>query len=238
MISSINVKKVIFRKLIHVLLTLILLPPLITDIQVYLHLTPTQYYALCSIGALTIYILSLKIRTLGLINQISLNMSSFIKRYFSSISTQYLTQFTIIMQNFVHRVENVFKELMEYIVRDYEIKYGYLGLVAGAVSVFCSYVLFNKLAILGILALLIYDSLSAIFGTLIGRHRIPFSTVSIEGCLIAGTIYAIALHFILNITLPIAIILALVAIVIEAYLIEDNLMYPLLIPLAYKLLTS
>lgn len=114
---------------------------------------------------------------------------------------------------------------------------GYLGVLMGSVGgVYASYTAFGQLAVYGILALIFYDTFSALIGTAFGKHKLPYTSSTVEGGAIGGLLVYAAVLSIFNFNILDLIVLGIVAVLSEAYGVEDNLTIPIFTSLAAFLL--
>ncbi|WP_243678406.1 hypothetical protein [Vulcanisaeta distributa] len=137
------------------------------------------------------------------------------------------------------RLEKTVKELLESVERDYERRGGYLGILMGAIGgVLISQLLTGNYVIYGIISVIVYDTMSAIGGVLLGRVRLPpFSNATMEGTLVGMASLAIVLFLFTN-QLISSLAVTVVAALAEAYGMEDNLAIPVttsLIAMALRL---
>ncbi|MEM3832652.1 MAG: hypothetical protein QW128_03510 [Thermoprotei archaeon] len=122
------------------------------------------------------------------------------------------------------------------IEREYEKRAGWIGLLAGAIGISVSYILFNDLFVIGILALTVLDGVAAIAGITFGKVRIPYSHGTVEGTLSGALSYLLVLLFL---TKPVnALIITLTATIAELYGIEDNITVPISATAIYFILST
>ncbi len=222
-------KGVLLRKIVHIILSIPLLLPIIVP-EAGKILPPGAYYAIATIVTCLGYAAYVKREIL---NQIFNTYAESIRQILSKslISIQSFQTNTAIInhvrQAFL-KIENHLKELVELAERDYERRYSFVGILMGCVGVLCSYVLFNKYVMYGILTLIVYDSISGLVGSHVGRLKIPGSIVTIEGAAAGAIALFIVLVTIFKISLIAAAIIALSAIIAEAYGIEDNFTLPVI----------
>jgi dolichol kinase len=220
-----QLKAVALRKLIHVVLSVFLIIPFIIDLSNY-GLTNTLYFTVIALGASIIYAVQVKrpIITLVIIDAITSVRKSILQQLSKSPIGSVIFLETV--EDGLIRLEKTFKDLLETVERDYERRSGYLGILMGAIGVLLSQLLVGNYVIYGIMSLIIYDTMSALGGVLMGRVKLPFSNATMEGALIGMASLALVLYLItgrLIGTLAITVTAALA----EAYGIEDNLAIPI-----------
>ncbi len=219
-------KGVILRKLVHILLSVPLLLPVVMP-EASKYLPVGAYYAIMTVVTCLAYAAYVKREVLSQVFSIYLdNIRQVLNR--SLLSVQSISTTTAIVQHMKQafaKVENHLKELIELAERDYERRYSFIGILMGCVGVLCSYVLFNRFVLYGILTLIIYDSVSGLVGAHIGRHRIPGSVVTIEGAA-AGAATLFTSLSLLHVNPIAALAISIAAVVGEAYGIEDNFTLP------------
>ncbi|WP_054849772.1 hypothetical protein [Vulcanisaeta sp. JCM 14467] len=79
--------------------------------------------------------------------------------------------------------------------------------------------------IYGIISVIVYDTMSAIGGVLLGRVKLPFSNATMEGMLVGMASLAIVLFLFTNQLIG-TFAITVVAALAEAYGFEDNLAIP------------
>ncbi|NPB00525.1 MAG: phosphatidate cytidylyltransferase [Crenarchaeota archaeon] len=227
---------VIVRKTIHAVFSSLLLLPII--VHWYLNMVrPEVCYVIVTFIACMIYVIYFK-RTI--IFEAVRSQLEILARTFSKIIPQLANQ---PIQNMINQLQASFqkfemkmRELLDIAQRDYERRYSFVGILMGSIGVLCSYVLFHTYAIYGILGLAVYDTVSALAGATYGKHRLPFSMVTLEGCLTGIVVYYTVLIMIS--ARPITcLIVSIVAALAEAYGVEDNLSIPIFTSLAAYLLS-
>ncbi len=231
----------VIRKIIHLIFTVPLLLPFIAPLSE--HIAITTYYVILTICAGFIYVMYMKRHRLHVqfrdrIDIIRTQLSRLTATGHYSPTTKMISLPLEHIQSAIMRVEAKLREIIELAERDYERKYGYIGILMGTVGVLCSYLMFRDYALYGILGLAVYDTVSAVAGAIIGRRRIPLTEHTVEGCLIAITVFTLVLVM-LGVSPPDSLILALTAMVAELFGIEDNLAIPLAVSaVAYALSIS
>ncbi|MEM1645949.1 MAG: hypothetical protein QXL96_08825 [Ignisphaera sp.] len=125
----------------------------------------------------------------------------------------------------IAKYEEKFLEFISMVERDYELKYGYICITFGLLSVTMSYVLFGDRVVYGVLALAVVDTVSSIT-TMYTRGRrkvIKHSDVSIT---IAFTIFT-AIVYLFTWDILKSVIISTVATITELVSPEDNLTLPI-----------
>ena len=132
------------------------------------------------------------------------------------------------------RYEEKFFEFISVVERDYELRYGYIGITFAILSITMSYVLFGYHAVYGILALAIVDSLSAIVTlyTSSRRRKLKHSGISIATTF---TVFALLIYIFTH-SMAVSAATALTAVLTEILSPEDNLTLPILTSAAAYLL--
>jgi len=219
---------VIVRKAIHLLFTLPLLLPFLAPVSDYMSIS--TYYSILMIVAGFIYVTYFKRYRLHVqfrerIDSIRLQLS----RLTIGAHTQTARVISIPLehiQSAIMRIEAKLREIIELAERDYERKYGYIGILMGGIGVACSYFMFRSYALYGILGLAVYDTVSAIVGAIAGKRRIPMTEHTVEGCLAAVAVFTVVLTL-LRVDILHAVALSVTAMIAELFGIEDNLAIPL-----------
>ncbi|NPA23597.1 MAG: phosphatidate cytidylyltransferase [Crenarchaeota archaeon] len=234
-IDSRRRRGIFIRKIIHAVFSSLLVLPIV--VHEYLPMVrPDVCYVIVTFIACMIYVVYFK-RTI--IFEAFRSQLEILARTFSKIIPQLSNQ---PIQNLINQLQVSFqkfemkmRELLDIAQRDYERRYSFVGILMGSIGVLCSYVLFHFYAIYGIMGLAIYDTVSAVSGAIYGRHRLPFSIVTFEGCLTGMLAYYISL-LVAGVGPIYALVISLVAVLSEAYGVEDNLSIPIFTSLAAYLL--
>ncbi len=225
----------IIRKIIHAIFSSLLLIPLL--VHSISRVVPTDVcYVIITIIASIIYVAYFKRSIIheAIRGQLDILMKS-LSKIFPQTHSQSLQNILAQIQASFQKFEIKMREIIEIAQRDYEKRYSFVGILMGSIGVLCSYILFHRYALYGILGLAVYDTISAISGSVYGRHRLPFSTVTIEGCLTGVLVYLIVLSC-LSIPILKALLITLTAVLSEAYGVEDNLSIPIFTSLASYIL--
>ncbi len=134
----------------------------------------------------------------------------------------------------VERILLSIDSLIKTVERDYEKRAGWLGLLSGTVGIGTSYLIFGGSFVAGVMAMVMFDGLSPLFGHAFGYRRIPHSKGTLEGTLIASAILFLSMCLI---TSPLnSLIVTMVTSLSELYGVEDNITVPLASSAAYFLL--
>ncbi|MFP3211162.1 MAG: phosphatidate cytidylyltransferase [Thermocladium sp.] len=228
-----RIKALLYRKLFHLILSVFLIAPFIIGLQLQLI---TYYYLILLFLAAMLYATQLKRPIISLVISEALDdaRQSFRDQLIKILGTIQRGGGDEVIITF-NKLESMFNETLKNIERDYEKRGGYLGVLMGAIGVYASYTAFGSYAAYGILALIFYDTFSALIGTAIGRHKLPYSTSTIEGSIGGLAIYMLVLLVLGLRPIDLAALGAAV-VVSEAYGVEDNLTIPLIASLVAFLL--
>jgi dolichol kinase len=212
------------RKLIHVVLSVFLIIPFIVNLGVY-GISMTLYFALIALGVSVIYVIQVKrpIITVILLDALTSARRSILQQVIKSPIGSAIPIDTL--DDGLMRLEKTVKELLESVERDYERRGGYLGILMGAIGVLISLLLTNNYVIYGIISVIVYDTMSALGGVLLGRVKLPFSNATMEGALV-GMASLVTVLFLLTNQLIGSLTITVVAALSEAYGMEDNLAIP------------
>lgn len=209
----------ILRKLIHMLFSLIMYLPLY--IAYIINVNPIQFYALIIALATWVYALKVKGPPPGV------NLDEIMRKLLRDTGEQFK-----IIEKAINSVEQIIND----IEREYEKRAGWIGLLAGAVGISVSYIIFNNFFIVGVLALAVLDGVAAIVGITFGKKRIPYSHGTIEGTSAGAIAYFLVLLFIMK---PgNAFIVTLITTIAELYGIEDNITVPISATATFFILSS
>ncbi|WP_054857608.1 hypothetical protein [Vulcanisaeta sp. JCM 16159] len=219
-----QLKAMALRKLIHVTLSVFLIIPFIVNLETY-GISTTLYFTLIVLGVSVIYVIQVKrpIITVVLLDALTSARRSILQQVIKSPIGSAIPIDTL--DDGLMRLEKTVKELLESVERDYERRGGYLGILMGAIGVLISQLLTGNYVIYGIISVIVYDTMSAIGGVLLGRVRLPFSNATMEGALVGMASLAIVLFLFTN-QLINSLAITVVAALAEAYGMEDNLAIP------------
>ncbi len=219
-----QLKAMALRKLIHVVLSVFLIIPFIVNLGVY-GISMTLYFALIALGVSVIYVIQVKrpIITVILLDALTSARRSILQQVIKSPIGSAIPIDTL--DDGLMRLEKTVKELLESVERDYERRGGYLGILMGAIGVLISLLLTNNYVIYGIISVIVYDTMSALGGVLLGRVKLPFSNATMEGTLV-GMASLVTVLFLLTNQLIGSLTITVVAALSEAYGMEDNLAIP------------
>jgi len=125
----------------------------------------------------------------------------------------------------IAKYEEKFLEFISTVERDYELRYGYICITFGVLSVTMSYVLFGFSTIYGILALAVVDSVSSIATMYTkGRRKIvKHSDVSV----VTTFTFFTFLSYLVSQDILKAVVISAVAVAVELVSPEDNLTLPI-----------
>ncbi|WP_054854714.1 hypothetical protein [Vulcanisaeta sp. JCM 16161] len=219
-----QLKAMALRKLIHVVLSVFLIIPFIINLNAY-GISTTLYFTLIALGVSVIYVIQVKrpIITIVLLDALTSARRSILQQITKSPIGSAIPIDTL--DDGLMRLEKTVKELLESVERDYERRGGYLGILMGAIGVLISQLLTGNYVIYGIISVIVYDTMSAIGGVLLGRVRLPFSNATMEGALVGMASLAIVLSLLTNQVIG-SLAITVVAALAEAYGMEDNLAIP------------
>lgn len=226
------------RKSVHLVLSLILLLPFMLS-SFGIDVDIAVFYSILSILALTWNAVQIKKPLLRseVKNFMRESREKFFKeiKNFLPLKSQVTSHVLDKIDEKIRGIEELVDSQLSAMERDYEKRGGYIGLTYGVLGVTISYFLFGKHAFYGVVSLATVDLLATIVGGLAGAHKLPFTDKSFEGSLSGAILFFIVLVLIGVLPLN-ALILTIVAAIVEAYAIEDNLLLPLLVSLAAKLI--
>lgn len=221
--------KEIVRKSLHFLLSLVLLIPFILS-YFKIVFDKAVFYSVLSILTLTLNAIQIKRPLLR--NEVKKFMQESRGKFFVDIKN-FIPVRSQVTSNVLDKIEEKIREVEELIdyqlstvERDYEKRGGYVGLTYGVLGVTISYFLFNDYALYGVISLATIDSVSTLIGGLAGAHRLPFIDKTFEGS-ISGFIVFLTVLILMGVSPLNSLILSILATVVEAYAIEDNLLLPI-----------
>lgn len=231
---------VVLRKLIHVVLSLILISPYIFKelLPFIAYINASTLYSILSIAVLTLNVLQLKKPLLR--SDIKRIMRTGRRALFDEILRiipvrKPVSQILDDVDGVIKKVEDLIDDQISRIERRYEKIGGYIGLTYGVLGTTISYFLFRDYVFYGILALMTVDSISTVIGRKYGKHLIPFTNRSIEGSF-AGFIAYYTILVALGVNPLASFITSLAATLTEMYSIEDNLFIPVVVALITQIL--
>lgn len=236
---------ILLRKFLHLLFSLILLIPFTQQFKLMM-LKVLPFYA-----DPTLLILSVLLFGAGIINSIQIRMPD-LKERFLKLSSDFRRKileglegnskgraYADLVDGFLTsmiKYEEKLLELVSMVERDYEVKYGYICITFGLLSITMSYALFKNWAIYGVLALAVVDSVSSIATYFThGRRKIlKHSDISIALTFILFTLF---LHPLTQ-DLVKALIISFSATLTELISPEDNLTLPIVTSLVAYILQA
>lgn len=213
------------RKVVHVLLSTVLLLPYLVDLSKY-GLTPLLYYSLAATGASLVYAAQIRrpMLTQALLDAL-LNARQVFFQQLEKYPRNVKEQVDALNEG-LNKLEVSIREFVNSVERDYERRGGYLGMLMGAIGVLLADILAGNYVVYGVLSVMVYDTMSAVGGVALGRVRIPFTNSTLEGTLVGMACLALLL-FLLTGALGSALFIPATAAVTEMIGIEDNLSIPL-----------
>jgi len=236
----------VLRKALHILLSTVLLLPFneyfVETLRNYWGISPKEYYAALTIVAA--FVNAVQIKRPLMREELLKVMRSARRKVMDEIKSLFLNR-TSSKVKFVSlvdkldealtKLETLFSNQIRMLERSYERVSGYIGVTFGVVGAFSSFILFEKHAFYGILALMIVDPTAALVTRSIGKRSLPASRTSVEGALASTIIFFLVLSL-LGIDILKSLLLSIVAMLAEAYGIEDNILIPLIVSLFATLL--
>ncbi|MGQ9596934.1 MAG: hypothetical protein ACUVQY_06080 [Thermoproteota archaeon] len=221
----------VVRKGMHLFLSLILLIPFIPS-HFKAELNAEIFYSAISILALTLNAIRIKRPLLRSEAKIFMRerREKFLSdiRSFIPLKSEVTSQVLNKIEEKIRGIEDLIDNQLSAVERDYEKIGGYVGLTYGVLGVTISYFLFKDYALYGIISLATMDFIATIIGELTGTHRIPFTDKTVEGS-ISGFVTFFTVLILMGISPSNSLLLSTVAMVVEAYSIEDNLLLPIFV---------
>ncbi len=227
------------RKIVHVIFCLILLIPFTVNIEEFSPLSPLQFYLILMLISLSVNIIQIKRPLIR--DELKEMIQRSREKMISEIrEMKVLTMLPLgvkLVEGFaeldkkLRMIEDSFYTQINKMEKSYERIGGYIGATAGLVGAVFSYVFFNRYTYHGILALLIVDPAASIFGTAFGKRKWPGTNATVNGSVFAFTVFALFM-FVFTGSFLNSIVLSIVAVISEAYGVEDNLFIPVFTSLA------
>jgi len=227
----INLKIVVYRKLLHMVFCIGLLLPY-TSLSTFFNeygISPSVYYSILTAIAVIINAVQIKrpLVRVELKNMLQEKRRKIIEDLLKLLPEDTpLISKSLEYEEKIRRLEDHFNDYIDRMERSYERIGGYIGITHGVVGILVSNILFGDYVVYGILALIIVDPAAAIFGVIAGKHAIPKTNGTLEGSLSAFILFFCFL-FLLNLDITAVFTLSLVAVIAELLSIEDNLVIPL-----------
>lgn len=222
------------RKSVHLVLSLILLFPFMLS-RFGIDVDTAVFYSILSILSLTWNAVQIKKPLLRseVKNFMRESREKFFKeiKNFLPLKSQVTSYVLDKIDEKIRGIEELVDNQLSAMERDYEKRGGYIGLTYGVLGVTISYFLFGRNSFYGVLSLATVDLLATIVGGLAGVHKLPFTDKSFEGSFSGAALFFIVIVLI-GVSPLNAFILTLIAALVEAYAIEDNLFLPLFVSLA------
>lgn len=219
----------LIRKSLHLFLSLILLLPFVLT-YFKIGFDTAVFYSVLSILVLTLNAIQIKRPLLG--REIKSFMRERREKFFNDIrnyiplKSRVTSQVLDGVEERIRGIEDLIDYQLSLVERDYEKRGGYIGLTYGILGVTLSYFLFKDYALYGIVSLVTTDAAATIVGGLAGTHRLPLTTKTVEGS-ISGFITFFTVLILMRVPPLSSLILSIVAAVVEAYTVEDNLLLPI-----------
>ncbi|NHV98468.1 MAG: hypothetical protein HA496_02335 [Thaumarchaeota archaeon] len=219
----------LLRKSLHFLLSLILLLPFLLN-RFEIVLDTRVFYSVLSIVALTLNAIQIKRPLLR--SEVKGFMREKREKFFNDIRN-YLPLRSRVTAQVIDRVEEKIRGIEDLIdhqlstvERDYEKRGGYIGLTYGILGVTLSYFLFEDYAFYGVVSLATTDAVATLVGGLTGVHRLPLTSKTFEGS-VSGFAAFFTVLLLTGVSPLSALMLSIMAAIVEAYTVEDNLLLPI-----------
>lgn len=221
----------IVRKSLHIVLSLILLLPFVLT-YFKIVFDKAVFYSVLSI--LTLSFNAIQIKRPLLRSEVKKFMRESREKFFMDIKN-FIPVRSQVTSSVLDRIEEKIRgveDLIDYqlstVERDYEKRGGYIGLTYGILGVTISYFLFKDYALYGVVSLATTDAVATVVGGLTGTHKLPFTNKTVEGS-ISGFIVFLTALILMGVPFLNALILSVVAMIVEAYAVEDNLLLPIFV---------
>ncbi|MFP3250520.1 MAG: phosphatidate cytidylyltransferase [Thermoproteus sp.] len=213
-----DIRGLLVRKSFHVAGAVLLAVPLFARIE------PAVYYAALALAAGFLY--SIQVKRPQILLDLRRDVFKSLEDVFASLDklvpvgrADLKVQYDALLGSIERAIEAA--------ERDYEKRGGYLGLLMGAVGVLISYNIFGPVGLLpAVVGLAVYDSFSALVGSVLGRHRLPAVDATVEGML-GGAVPTLAVFIAAGYGPLTSLVITAFVAVAEAYGVEDNLAIPL-----------
>ncbi|MEM0092884.1 MAG: hypothetical protein QXT33_06375 [Thermofilum sp.] len=219
-----EVKREVYRKAVHLLLSLILMAPFFLPLP-----APLDIYSYYALGLLAAALLSSTAAKRSVfLSRLSSFRESLEQRISGIRELQKKMPLKAIEEAFIGLVEFIGQQV-ELLERDYERREGYVGLFYGMTGGVISLLLSPCHALYGLAALAVVDPAASLSNLLLRRGK------SFTGDLVAfGMYFAVLLS--LGVPAVKCLLLSLAAVVAEYFSVEDNLTIPPVVTLAALLL--
>ncbi|MEM2877679.1 MAG: hypothetical protein QXY41_06365 [Thermoproteota archaeon] len=232
--------KEIMRKSMHLILSIILLLPFMLS-YFKIDIDAAVFYSVLSILALILNAIQIKRPLLR--SEVKGFMRESREKFFKDIKNilplkiQVTSHILDKIDEKIREIEDLIDDQLSAMERDYEKRGGYVGLTYGVLGVTLSYFLFGRYAFYGVISIATVDLISTIVGSLTGTHKLPFTNKTFEGSFSGALLFFMVLILIGMSPLNVLILTVLAAIV-EAYSIEDNLLLPLVVSFAASFISG
>ncbi|RLE87683.1 MAG: hypothetical protein DRJ49_06100 [Thermoprotei archaeon] len=217
-----------WRKLVHVLLSMILFLPLVnSDLLAAYGVSVVQFYIILVLISLYLNVIQIRRPSLRkeLKDIIRATRYKVIEQVMKILKLKELKAGSMI-EEFEYRlekIEDILDSLIGSMEREYEKRWGYIGATFATSTVLAMYTLFGEYVKYGILGLLVFDPMAAVGGFLLGRHRWPLVEATIEGSILASLIYFTILLVLIKSSPILALVTTTAVMFAEAYGVEDNI---------------
>lgn len=211
-----EVRRLLARKLFHVLFAALMVVPFVYNV-------PFEYYV-TSLVIISGLVYSIQVRQPATWRELRQNFFKTFEEIFERLE-QLLPLDKPELRSQYFKTLRQLEELIESAERDYEKRHGYLGILMGAVGFLAAYVMFGKGPLLAsIISMAVYDAVSAIAGTVVKSRRA--GKISVSGTLLgffANILALIAVGF----SPPSALLITALVVLADAFSPEDNLTIPI-----------
>lgn len=215
----VEVKREIYRKFVHILLSVILLVPFFANVPL-----PLSVYAYYAVGLFTAAFLnSIAAKRYVFLARLASFRESLEQRISGIQELQKRVPLRAIEDAFVGLIEFIGQQI-ELLERDYEKREGYVGLLYGMIGGTVSLLISPCHAAYGLLALAVVDPVASLSNLLLNRGK------SFLGDLLALGVYLVVLLW-LRVPVTTCVLLAIAASVAEYFSVEDNLTIPPIVTL-------
>jgi len=214
------IKREVYRKTVHVLLSLVLLLPFL--IPMPWPLIPYNYYAAgLFLAAFLNSLVVRRVKVLGELRRARENVIDLIEK-----ASKELRQPLLFVDQTLSRLQELIFIQISLLERDYEKREGYVGPLYGMIGVAASILVSPGTTFYGVLALATVDTVSAIHDLFLNNAR-----KSIRGSIIALGVY-FSILVLVGLPLLQSLLLSIIACVTEYVSPEDNLTVPFVTTLA------
>ncbi len=240
-----RIKPELLRKLLHLLLSTLLLLPLTPYYKSLFTIGNHQAFdpTLVTYAALTFVIAvinSVQIRVQNLETVIASIVSEHRKRLLDYASQSFeatpLSDFLKNMDKIMSKLEKQLLSLIDNVKRDYERRYGYISITFTLLSISLSYAIWREDTYVGILALALVDGVAGIITIIDTRSRKVFKH-TITAYITSFLAFTFVLYIITR-NMLLSLVTCLIALIIESISPEDNLTLPFITTTTFSILKN